>query len=87
MQNILENHNDTTVITAQRKSLNSHKPLWEQLNLCQQFSVSSLGQFGYILTSVSFVNDTVLAVLKLENKIATINAEGAINIKSTPFYH
>ncbi len=86
MQNISETHSKSAT-TAQNTLTNSHDALWEQLNLCQQYSVSSLGQFGYILTSVSHVNNTTLAVLTLENKVATINIEGSINIKSVPVYH
>ncbi|TPH15103.1 hypothetical protein [Litorilituus lipolyticus] len=51
-----------------------------KLNLSQQFSVCSLGQFGYILSYVRTINNKNLAILKLDNKIATINEEGAINI-------
>jgi hypothetical protein len=54
--------------------------LWEELNLSQQFSVCSLGQFGYILTYVRHLNETTLAILKSDNKIATINEAGDINV-------
>ncbi len=54
--------------------------LWDKLNLSQQFSVCSLGQFGYILTYVRMINNRPLAVLKLDKKIATINDEGLINV-------
>ncbi len=87
MQNILETHNEKTAITTQRKQLNSHNRYWEQLNLSQQFSVYILGQFGYILTSIRYIDNTVLALLTSDNKIATINVEGTINIKSESLYH
>jgi len=54
---------------------------WDKLTLSQQFSVSSLGQFGYTLAFIRFINGNSFAVLKLANKIATINVEGLINIK------
>ena len=54
--------------------------LWEKLNLSQQYAVCSLGQFGYILTYVRYFNEATLAILKTENKTATINEAGDINI-------
>ncbi|MCJ8318897.1 MAG: hypothetical protein MJK12_04640 [Colwellia sp.] len=54
--------------------------MWDELTLAQQFSISSLGQFGYTLSFIRNVNLKALAVLHLNDKTATINEEGAINI-------
>ena len=54
--------------------------LWDKLNLSQQFAVCSLGQFGYMLTYVRQINDKALAILTLDDKVATINEEGLINV-------
>jgi len=54
--------------------------LWDKLNLSQQYSVCSLGQFGYILSYVRTVGTSTLAILKLDDKIATINQAGIINV-------
>lgn len=54
--------------------------LWDKLNLSQQYAVCSLGQFGYLLTYVRSVGTNTLAILKLDNKIATINEAGVINV-------
>jgi len=67
-------------VIEQRIGDNTLDSLWAKLNLSQQFSVCSLGQFGYILSYVRNVNGKKLAILKLDNKIATINEEGSINI-------
>ncbi|RHW78051.1 hypothetical protein D1094_02365 [Colwellia sp. RSH04] len=64
----------------QRVNNYSQDSLWEKLNLSQKFSTCSLGQFGYTLSFVRNFNNKMLAILTLENKIATINEEGIINI-------
>lgn len=71
---------ETTPINR-RQVHNNQDTDWDQLTLSQQFSVSSLCQFGYMLTSIRFINNMPLAILKLAGKVATINAEGMINIK------
>ena len=40
----------------------------------------SLGQFGYLLTYVRTFGDTTLAILKQNDKVATINEAGVINV-------
>jgi len=69
-------------ITDNRRSsqVTSLDAMWDELTLAQQFSISSLGQFGYTLSFVRNVNFKALAVLHLNDKTATINEDGAINI-------
>jgi len=70
-----------SAIASDRREKNyDQSTLWEQLNFSQQFSACSLSQFGYILTYVRYLNGSTLAILKLDNKIATINVAGDINI-------
>lgn len=69
-----------TVASDRKQQHNDQNMLWGKLNLSQQYSVCSLGQFGYMLTYVRFFNRKVLAVLKLGSKTATINEAGDINI-------
>lgn len=54
--------------------------LWDKLNFSQQYSVCSLGQFGYLLTYVRYINNKAIAVLTANNKVATIDPEGLINV-------
>ena len=56
--------------------------LWDRLTLAQQFSIASLGQFGYNLSFIRRVNHNTLAILHLKNKTATISSDGTINITS-----
>lgn len=55
--------------------------MWDMLSLSQQYAVCSLGQFGYLLTYVRSVAGKPLAILKQNNKVATINEAGSINTK------
>ncbi|GAW95652.1 MULTISPECIES: hypothetical protein [Colwellia] len=70
----------TTFIADSREQDYSLDTLWDQLNLSQQYAVSSLGQFGYLLTYVRSLGSNTLAILKQDKKIATINQAGIINI-------
>ncbi len=67
-------------LTDQRKGNDDRDTMWDQLNLSQQYAVCSLGQFGYILTFVRTLGTRKLAILKLNDKVATINEDGVINI-------
>ncbi|QBG35767.1 hypothetical protein [Litorilituus sediminis] len=69
-----------TDVVEQRKQNYHLEELWDKLNLSQQFSVCSLGQFGYMLNYVRQINDRCLAILTLDDKVATINEEGLINV-------
>jgi hypothetical protein len=69
-----------TVASDRRQQYYDQSILWEKLNLSQQYSTYSLSQFGYLLTYVRYLNDQSLAILKLDNKVATINETGDINI-------
>jgi len=68
------------IASDRRQKHNDQNTLWEKLNLSQQYSVCSLGQFGYILSYVRCFNESTLAILKLGSKMATINEAGDINI-------
>lgn len=68
------------LLTDNRKQNESRDSMWNKLNLSQQYSVCSLGQFGYILTYVRTLGTSTLAILKLGDKVATINQAGTINV-------
>ena len=77
---INQENTNSTFASDRRQSHVDQSMLWDKLNLSQQYSVCSLGQFGYILTYVRILHDKTLAILKLGNKLATINEAGDINI-------
>jgi len=68
------------VLTDSRQQDYDKDFLWDKLNLSQKYSVCSLGQFGYVLSYVRTLGTSTLAILKLDNKIATINEAGIINV-------
>lgn len=70
----------SSIITNNSNQSIDHETMWDKLNLCQQYSVCSIGQFGYILTYVRTLGSRKLAILKLGNKVATINEAGTINV-------
>lgn len=53
--------------------------MWGKLNLSQRYSASSLGQFGYTLSHVRTFGQSTMAIMKQNDKMATINNLGAIN--------
>lgn len=67
-------------LIEQRKGNVDCETMWDQLNVSQQYAVCSLGQFGYSLTFVRTLGTRKLAILKLNEKVATINEDGVINI-------
>ena len=71
------------VMTDSRKQGYDNDTMWDQLNLSQQYAVCSLGQFGYLLTYVRSIAGHTLAILKQDNKVATVNAAGMINVNPT----
>jgi hypothetical protein len=76
--------NDSTdvasLFTDSRKEDFDRNTMWERLNFSQQYAVCSLGQFGYLLTYIRVIGDNTLAILKQNDKVATINEAGVINI-------
>ena len=84
MFNSLIQNNDSTSEDAflpdNRQQDYDKDNLWDKLNLSQQYSVCSLGQFGYLLTYVRLIGNNTLAILKQGNKVATINEAGVINV-------
>ena len=84
MLNNLTDNDDLQPMTAlladNRQQNDDHDTLWDKLNLSQQYSVCSLGQFGYNLTYVRAIGNSSLAILKQNDKIATINEAGIINV-------
>jgi len=82
MQNsITQTTQPTSVIKDRRTTMPpSLDTMWDELTLAQQFSISSLGQFGYTLNFIRHVNLKTLAILHLNEKTATINEDGVINI-------
>ncbi len=67
-------------LSDQRKGNDNGDTMWDKLNSSQQYAVCSLGQFGYTLTFVRTLGTRKLAILKLKDKVATINEDGVINI-------
>lgn len=53
--------------------------LWDKLTLSQQFSVSSLNQYGYNLAFIRNSDEGSLAILLCEDNAATIDNHGEIN--------
>lgn len=53
--------------------------LWDRLTLSQQFSASSLNQYGFNLAFIRNTNDGPLAILFCEDNTATIDNHGEIN--------
>jgi hypothetical protein len=70
----------TAFMTDSRQQEYDKDTMWDMLNFSQQYSVCTLGQFGYLLTYVRSIGDTTLAILKQGEKIATINEAGIINV-------
>jgi hypothetical protein len=70
----------STFLTDNRQQNDNADTMWDKLNFSQQYAVCSLGQFGYLLTYVRTVGDNSLAILKQNDKIATVNESGIINI-------
>lgn len=62
-----------------REQIFSSNELWDKLTLSQQFSVSSLNQYGYNLAFIRNTNEGSLAVLLRDDNAATINNHGEIN--------
>ncbi|MGJ8692277.1 MAG: hypothetical protein ACSHW0_07330 [Thalassotalea sp.] len=61
-----------------QSSLNSEQ-LWSRLTLSQQFSASSLNQYGYDLAFIRNTDDGPLAILLCDQNAATIDNHGEIN--------
>ncbi len=84
MLNTLKQHSNFTPVTAfmtdSRQQDFDKDTMWDKLNFSQQYSVCTLGQFGYQLTYVRSIGDSILAILKQDDKIATINEAGIINV-------
>ncbi len=57
---------------------NSHL-LWSHLNTSQQAAVSSLSHFGYELTYIRLYPSGDIAILKLDEQVATVDEEGNID--------
>ena len=83
LNNLIQSNESRSInafLTDNRQQSYDQDTLWDKLNLSQQYAVCSLGQFGYLLTYVRNFGDTTLAILKQDDKIATINEAGVINI-------
>ncbi len=84
MLNTQISNNDSTapigLLTDSRKKHYDRDTMWDKLSFSQQYAVCSLGQFGYLLTYVRTFGDNTLAILRQNDKVATINEAGVINI-------
>lgn len=67
------------VLLERRQQSEVVDTLWEKLSLAQQFSASSLAQFGYDLTFIRNSNTDNLAILLCDGTAATISSEGEID--------
>ena len=54
--------------------------MWDMLTHSQQHAISSIAAFGYVLTNIHHASNGVLAILTLNDKVATINFNGLINM-------
>lgn len=67
-------------IPMERRQQNvSSSDLWDKLTLSQQFSVSSLNQYGYNLAFIRNSDEGSLAILLRDDNAATIDNYGEIN--------
>lgn len=83
LNNLIQNNESRSInafLTDSRQQNYDQDTLWDKLNLSQQYAVCTLGQFGYLLTYVRSFGGSTLAILKQNDKIATINEMGTINI-------
>ncbi len=62
-----------------RKGVLPLQQLWTRLTLSQQFSASSLNQYGFDLAFIRNTESGPLAVLFCENSAATIDNHGEID--------
>jgi hypothetical protein len=69
---------DNTVLDR-RHSSPSKSSLWNQLTIPQQFSSSSLNNFGYDLAYIRDSNTNPMAILLCGSKVAVIDPDGDIN--------
>ncbi len=68
---------DYTNMERRQSSLSSSQ-LWGRLTLSQQFSASSLNQYGYDLAFIRNTESGPLAVLLCDDNAATIDNHGEI---------
>lgn len=71
-----------TYMERRQGNLSSHQ-LWGRLTLSQQFSASSLNQYGYDLAFIRNTEDGPLAILLCDSNAATIDNHGEINTSPT----
>jgi hypothetical protein len=77
-------HSQTQTLTEfqimeRRQNTLTTPELWNRLTLSQQFSASSLNQYGYDLAFIRNTQAGSLAILLCSDKAATINNEGEID--------
>ncbi|KGJ98466.1 hypothetical protein [Thalassotalea sp. ND16A] len=76
------NNNDKDSQQAERRNtLSNTQMLWTNLNSAQKVAASSLFYFGFRLIFIRKSDIDQIVGLLLEDKLATINAEGDINTR------
>jgi len=68
--------------SERRKQINNYSDLYEALNLTQKVMVSELGRLGYQLHYIRGKYANSIAILLCNEKVATIDRLGEINIDS-----
>lgn len=70
----------SSVLNVERRSYSSQSTDgWAGLSLPQQLAANELGQFGYSLAFVRKNENEHVAVLTVDNRVATIGEDGEIN--------
>lgn len=75
----MDNANLTQTVQERRNADYTATSLWSRLSVGQKFAANSLTHFGYELAFVRRVNNDYLAVMMLDNNLATVNEDGDID--------
>jgi hypothetical protein len=67
--------------TERRIDDTKNTALFNKLNLAQKFSANGLINFGYSIEHIRSTDEGLLAILKSNNDLATIDSEGEIDTK------
>lgn len=71
--------NATPEFVERRHTQLTSDDLWGRLSLSQQFSTTSLNQYGYELAFIRGTQEGPLAILLCNGKAATVNSHGEID--------
>ena len=76
---LMVNESDVPQAQERRQLTPDKHVLWNQLNVCQQASVSSLYSYGYELSFIRISSEGKIAVMILNGTPIVIDDEGSIN--------